>query len=204
LHIIIVGGTLRIQEFSRKPIANHNDTRRPGKLGLFLAFSGALLTSGAIGCSTASEQVIELDIARAIPNTVALPFQIKGGNGTRKDRFKAQLQFGRASKGVGALALDFPLTIAVNELKVCFDINLTLSQLKEENRKDVASELLLVIRRGAEAYAAENGVELPGQVDVDTKQALQNFAKLASQIDPEIKIFLEGARIAAPESNKEE
>jgi hypothetical protein len=197
---VSIGEIVRLQESSRTPRTDNAQERKPNKVGMAIAFSGALLMGSIMGCSTANQQSIRVESGAVLPHAVSMPFQIKGGKGTRQDRFKARLELGREGVGTGSLSLGFPLTVEVDGMLVCFEVDVSMSQLKAENRDEVASELLLIIRRGAEAYR----LELGGQVSVDPNEALESFAKMATQMDAEIKLYLDGAQAESPRPVEQE
>lgn len=185
---------MRIENSSRQSEAGDRGKAKKTKAGMACALSGFLLVAGLMGCAARSGHDIPIVPATRLSRAVEMPSQMKGGQGTAEDRFKARLELGREDSGIGSVSLDFPLTVRVGGVAVCYQVNLSLSQLRESRREDVAAELLMVIRSGAEAYAARRGIDLGGRVDADAKGALELFSRQAAIIDVEVKMYLEGAR----------
>lgn len=163
--------------------------KRPGNLTRGLALAGTVLASGIFGCATTPEVKPQSEQTKM--------------KGTKENPYKVYPKQGREESGRGSFELDFPLTFDSHgnggvQIRVHFNVYLTLSQLRTDTRDATAAELTEIVRETVKRYLDEHGIGILGGISVDMEPAVKSFAKQAATIDVETRTYLESQQPMAP------
>lgn len=131
--------------------------------------------------------------------SIALPRQVKGGQGTKDDPFVVRPEFKRGINGEGSEKFNVPMKFDIEGIgPVFFKFNFTLSQISKKSRDGIVEEITKIVRPCIEATRQKMyGETIPPSYSESLNKAIQlirrNMLKIEQTIsdtDPKFASYL--------------
>lgn len=155
--------------------------RKKNNLVRTTAFTGALLAGSIFGCAT--QEMVRTETTPVVQAE-------SREKGSKLNPYSITPLKGRKITGIGGREVQAPLGVNFEGTSVHFRINLTLSQLRQENIEATTLELDETMKRVVREHFEQGGYPVPGKVKIEVGEGLRTIREKISAIDEESAAYL--------------